>query len=63
MDPRFGISLYAGNGTVDGVRGDHVLLAPPYNVTQEEVDLIVRKTGEVVEAVFQSLKVGMVGKL
>ncbi|RAK78519.1 aminotransferase, class III [Aspergillus fijiensis CBS 313.89] len=63
MDPRFGISLYAGNGTMDGVRGDHVLLAPPYNVTQEEVDLIVRKTGEVVEAVFQSLKVGMVGKL
>ncbi|RAL16995.1 aminotransferase, class III [Aspergillus homomorphus CBS 101889] len=57
MDPRFAISLYAGNGTVDGVRGDHVLLAPPYNVTKEEVDLIVRKAGEVIEAVFERLKV------
>ncbi|KAI9043987.1 aminotransferase, class III [Aspergillus affinis] len=52
LDPAFAISLYTASGTVDGTRGDHVLLAPPYNVTREEIDLIVEKTGRVIESVF-----------
>ncbi|PLB44578.1 aminotransferase, class III [Aspergillus steynii IBT 23096] len=55
LDPAFGISLYASSGTVDGTRGDHVLLAPPYNVTKEEIDLIVEKTGLVIETVFAKI--------
>lgn len=38
-----GIVVYPGGGTVDGVRGDHVLIAPPLNITGEEVtELFVR---------------------
>lgn len=60
LDPAFGISLYAASGTVDGTRGDHVLLAPPYNVTKEEIDLIVEKTGLVIESVFAKIEAEMV---
>lgn len=41
LQPGYGISLYGGSGTVDGVNGDHVLLSPPYNVSKEEIDIIV----------------------
>jgi adenosylmethionine-8-amino-7-oxononanoate aminotransferase len=34
------VLLYPGQGTVDGVRGDHVLLAPPFIITSEECELI-----------------------
>jgi adenosylmethionine-8-amino-7-oxononanoate aminotransferase len=34
---------------VDGVRGDHVLLAPPYIVSADEIDLIVDKLGTAVD--------------
>ncbi|KAL4876814.1 pyridoxal phosphate-dependent transferase [Aspergillus karnatakaensis] len=37
-----GIAVYPGAGTVDGEKGDHILLAPPYNVTDEDLDNIVR---------------------
>jgi adenosylmethionine-8-amino-7-oxononanoate aminotransferase len=36
-----GLGCYPGGGTVDGKRGDHVLLAPPYIVSAAEIDLIV----------------------
>ena len=32
-----GLLVYHGGGTIDGRRGDHVLLAPPYNVTEAEL--------------------------
>lgn len=55
MQPKYSISLYAGSGTVDGTKGDHVLLAPPYNVTKEEIDLIVGTTVAVIRDVFSGL--------
>lgn len=48
-----GLVLYPGGGSVDGTRGDHTLIAPPINITREEVDLLydrlekaVKKTSE-----------------
>jgi adenosylmethionine-8-amino-7-oxononanoate aminotransferase len=38
-----GLIVYPGNGTVDGVVGDHVLLAPPYIATAEDISEIVRR--------------------
>lgn len=38
-----GIGTYPIGGTVDGVAGDHTILAPPYNVTEGEIDEIVRR--------------------
>jgi adenosylmethionine-8-amino-7-oxononanoate aminotransferase len=39
-------------GTVDGVRGDHVLIAPPYIVTAAQLDELTDKLGRAVDAVF-----------
>ncbi|MCJ1277100.1 hypothetical protein MMC21_004909 [Puttea exsequens] len=36
-----GVAIYPGAATKDGFKGDHVLLAPPYNVTKEEIEQIV----------------------
>ena len=47
-----GVALYPGTGTVDGILGDHVLVAPPYNVSIEEVDELIKVFGEVVDEVF-----------
>lgn len=46
-----GLLVYPGGGTIDGRRGDHVLLAPPYNVTEAELDLIVDRLTLAVDSV------------
>ncbi|WP_323007125.1 aspartate aminotransferase family protein [Pseudorhodobacter sp.] len=38
-----GLLCYPMGGTIDGVRGDHVLLAPPYICTPDEIDQIVER--------------------
>lgn len=49
-----GLLIYPGGGTVDGRKGDHILLAPPYNVTDDELDLIVDLLGDTLDAVLPS---------
>ncbi len=48
-----GLICYPSGGNVDGVKGDHVIIAPPYNATRAEVEEIVdklrRSIAEVVE--------------
>ena len=50
-----GLGCYPGGGTVDGVRGDHVLLAPPYIASADEIDLIVDRLGTTVDNVLRSV--------
>ncbi len=38
-----GLVPYPGGGSVDGIRGDHILLAPPITITTDEADLICEK--------------------
>jgi adenosylmethionine-8-amino-7-oxononanoate aminotransferase len=45
-----GLLVYPGAGTADGVRGDHVLLAPPYIVSDGEIEVIVERLGAAVDA-------------
>lgn len=45
-----GLMVYPMGGTIDGRRGDHVLLAPPYVVTRADVDTIVERLGDAVDA-------------
>jgi adenosylmethionine-8-amino-7-oxononanoate aminotransferase len=45
-----GLMVYPTGGTVDGVRGDHVLLAPPFIVDADMVDTIVERLGEAIDA-------------
>jgi adenosylmethionine-8-amino-7-oxononanoate aminotransferase len=49
-----GLLIYPGGGTVDGRNGDHILLAPPYNVTDDELDLIVDLLAQTLDAILPS---------
>lgn len=50
------MSLYGCTGTVDGIRGDHVVLAPPYIVTKEEIDTLVDVLARVLTDVLAELE-------
>jgi adenosylmethionine-8-amino-7-oxononanoate aminotransferase len=45
-----GLMVYPMGGTVDGTRGDHVLLAPPFIVDAAAIDTIVERLGEAIDA-------------
>ncbi len=45
-----GLMCYPMGGTVDGRRGDHVLLAPPFIVDTDTIGAIVHRLGEAVDA-------------
>jgi adenosylmethionine-8-amino-7-oxononanoate aminotransferase len=50
-----GMACYPGGGIVDGVNGDHVLLAPSYISSPAEIDLIVESLGAAVDHVTATL--------
>jgi len=50
-----GLACYPGGGTADGLRGDHVLLAPPYIVSVEEIDLLVDRLGTAIDAAINDI--------
>ena len=50
-----GLACYPGGGTANGVRGDHVLLAPPYITSAQEIDLIVDKLGAAIDSVLRTI--------
>jgi adenosylmethionine-8-amino-7-oxononanoate aminotransferase len=45
-----GLMVYPMGGTVDGTRGDHVLLAPPFIIDNAAVDMIVERLGDAIDA-------------
>jgi adenosylmethionine-8-amino-7-oxononanoate aminotransferase len=38
-----GLICYPAGGNVDGVKGDQIILAPPYNASRAELEEIVEK--------------------
>ncbi|MEL6595013.1 MAG: aspartate aminotransferase family protein [Pseudomonadota bacterium] len=46
-----GLICYPMSGTIDGQNGDHVLLAPPFICTENQIDELVGKLQKSVEAV------------
>ena len=44
-----GLMVYPMGGTIDGQRGDHVLLAPPFIVTEEQIGDIVDRLGSAID--------------
>jgi adenosylmethionine-8-amino-7-oxononanoate aminotransferase len=50
-----GLMVYPMGGTLDGARGDHVLLAPPFIVQAEMIDTIVDRLGDAVDAAITSV--------
>ncbi|SEI21913.1 Adenosylmethionine-8-amino-7-oxononanoate aminotransferase [Rhizobium tibeticum] len=49
-----GLMCYPMGGTIDGVNGDHVLLAPPYIIQAKQIDLIVERLAESIDAAVKS---------
>jgi adenosylmethionine-8-amino-7-oxononanoate aminotransferase len=50
-----GLMVYPMGGTIDGARGDHVLLAPPFVIDAAAVDIIVARLGDAVDAAVASV--------
>ncbi len=44
-----GLLVYPMQGCVDGVSGDHLLIAPPAVINAEEIDWAVKQLGEAIE--------------
>jgi adenosylmethionine-8-amino-7-oxononanoate aminotransferase len=50
-----GLMVYPMGGTIDGQRGDHVLLAPPFIVGRQDIGRIVGRLGDAIDAATASL--------
>ena len=51
-----GMLCYPMGGTIDGARGDHVLLAPPFIISDDELDLVIGRLTEAVNTVVQAVR-------
>ena len=49
-----GLMCYPMGGTLDGARGDHVLLAPPFIVEERQLDELVGRLGGALDAVLKA---------
>ena len=45
-----GVAIYPMGGTIDGRQGDHVIIAPPYVVTEDDLAEIVDRLGRGIDA-------------
>lgn len=46
-----GLITYPGSGGADGIKGDHLLLCPPFVVTEEELEFIAETVGQSIIAI------------
>jgi adenosylmethionine-8-amino-7-oxononanoate aminotransferase len=51
-----GLMVYPSGGTADGEQGDHVLIAPPFIVTPADIDTIVERLGDAVDAAIEGVR-------
>jgi adenosylmethionine-8-amino-7-oxononanoate aminotransferase len=51
-----GLMVYPMGGTIDGRRGDHVLLAPPFIVSDGELDTIVERLSGAIDAALAEVR-------
>jgi adenosylmethionine-8-amino-7-oxononanoate aminotransferase len=51
-----GLLCYPMGGTIDGNRGDHVLLAPPFIATRADLDTIVERLAAAIDSSTSALK-------
>lgn len=53
---RRGVALYPGAGTVDGVVGDHLMFAPAYTCSDDEIKHVVETARYAYDAVVSGLR-------
>jgi adenosylmethionine-8-amino-7-oxononanoate aminotransferase len=49
-----GLICYPMSGTIDGKNGDHVLLAPPFIISDDQIDELVSKLSGAIETVLRN---------
>ena len=49
-----GLMVYPMGGTIDGVNGDHILVAPPFVCTAQQIDTIVERLSGAIDAALAS---------
>jgi adenosylmethionine-8-amino-7-oxononanoate aminotransferase len=49
-----GLLVYPMGGTIDGINGDHVLLAPPFICDVPAIDMIVERLGDAIGAALRT---------
>ena len=49
-----GLMVYPGGGTIDGLRGDHVLIAPPFIATDTDLSDIVSRLSDAIDSALVS---------
>jgi adenosylmethionine-8-amino-7-oxononanoate aminotransferase len=47
--------VYPMGGTVDGNQGDHILIAPPFICTEQQIETIVGRLTDAVDAALSSI--------
>ncbi|WQF80049.1 Putative aminotransferase class-III, pyridoxal phosphate-dependent transferase, major [Colletotrichum destructivum] len=52
----YGIVVYPGAGTVDGILGDHIIVAPPYTVTKRDVEYVAETVTRLIKGYFSGLE-------
>lgn len=56
-----GVLTYPIQGCVDGDRGDHILLAPPFVISSEEIEMLARGLSVAIAQVDEQLRAGAKG--
>lgn len=51
----YNMSIYPGQGSVDGIKGDHIILSPPFDIEKKDVQHIVKIMSLVINSFFNDL--------
>ena len=51
-----GLILYPGSGGADGLNGDHILIGPPFIISEPEIKEMVRTLGEALDEIEKGLR-------
>ncbi|KAL2267755.1 hypothetical protein VTJ83DRAFT_5032 [Remersonia thermophila] len=55
LRPEYSISVYPGSGSADGIRGDHIIISPAFNVSADDIEWIAETLARLVEDYFAEL--------
>lgn len=50
-----GLLIYPGSGSIDGVKGDHIIVAPPFVISEEELDTLSSRLKQAIRKIAQSI--------
>lgn len=59
LSTKYNLAVYRGNGTADGVRGDHIILSPALNSTAEFIETVVARIVGTINDTFDGLAAEM----